>query len=140
LRRLIFVLSAALVLAAIVSAANPVGSVSSSSALTLRGARVAAEGIPNWPLLVGDEIATSDSVATVTFKDGSRAILSENTRARVEEVDGRPTVRLVSGGMEVQTRAGGESTFVRSTASVPSATPRRGPPPPPSRPNPTSRR
>jgi hypothetical protein len=140
LRRLLIVLSAALVLAAVVSAATPVGSVSSSGALTLRGARVPADGVPNWPLMVGDELVTSASVATVTLRDGSRAILSENTRARVEEVDGRPTVRLLTGSMEVQTRAGGESTFVRSTESVNAALVRRGPAPPPTAPRPTSRR
>lgn len=133
MRRPLFVLIAASVLAAIVSAAGPVGSVSSLSALTLRGARVPVEGVPNWPLMVGDELTAGASIATVTFKDGSRVILSENTRVRVEEVDGRPTVRLLSGSLEFQTRAGGPSTPAAGSG-------RRGPAPPPHAPRPASRR
>lgn len=137
MRRLLFVLAATFgVFAAVSYGAAPAGSVSSSSAFELSGVHVPVEGVSNWPVLVGDEVATVDSGATVHLKDGSRAVLSVRTRARVEEVDGRLTMRLLSGALEMVNRA--EQEFTSRPGARRPVTPR--PTPPPHAPRPTSRR
>ena len=77
--------------------APPVGKVSSSEPFDLRGARVTVAGVPSWPLMSGDEIATPNSAAEVTLKDGSRVVLVKGSKAKVEEKAGKLVVRLLEG-------------------------------------------
>jgi hypothetical protein len=75
-----------------------IATVTASGPFTLRGAAVNPEGVPSWPIMSGDEIAAQAVPVTVTFPDGSRIVLSPNSRARVQAgPDGRPTFQLLAG-------------------------------------------
>jgi len=92
-------------------AAAPVGAVSSSSAFDLRGSEVKVDGVPSWPVLAGDVIATKVAPATILFKDGSRVILESNSKARVESTGDGLSVRLLDGDMDVLTAPGSTLRF-----------------------------
>src|SRR5664280_1248806 len=66
---------AVLALALCAWAAIPVGRVSSSQPFEMNGAIVPVEGVPSWPLSVGDVIVTHSAPATVIFRGGSQVIL-----------------------------------------------------------------
>ena len=111
-----------LAMAGLVFGGSPVATVASSGTFDLHGAAVRTEGVPFWPVMAGDEIATHASSAFVRFQDGTSVALGENSRAKVETVDNIPVFRLVGGTMQVnaaQTSAvkfydGAQSLAVRS--------------------------
>jgi ferric-dicitrate binding protein FerR (iron transport regulator) len=82
-------------------AAAPVATVSSSSAFELRGAEVKVEGVPSWPVLQGDVIATKAAPAVIIFKDGSRVKLLVNSKARVDSTSKGLSFRLLEGVMQI---------------------------------------
>src|SRR5437868_1420887 len=84
-----------LILAA--AAAPPVATVSSSTPFQLRGATVPAGGVPSWPVLAGDTIATADGSAQITFRDGSRIVLEKSSRVVIERQNDGLRVRLSEG-------------------------------------------
>jgi hypothetical protein len=79
----------------------PVGTITSSGTFDLHGTAVRTEGIPFWPLMAGDEIATHAFSALVRFQDGSSVVLGENSRAKIETVNDVLTFRLTGGTMQV---------------------------------------
>lgn len=138
---------------AVVLAAGPEATVTSSEPFTLRGAVVPVAGVSAWPLLAGDELSSGASTASVKFKDGSTAILGQNSSARFEDRDGRQVFRLLSGTMDVKpaaatrvsffsqsqplaTRAGRVSTAAVRPAAGPPGPPGPPPGPPPGHPPP----
>lgn len=109
---------AMLVGAAIVMAATPVGSVTSSERFSLRGAVVPVEGVPNWVLLPGDDIAALSSPATINFRDGSRAVLLQGSSARIEETASGARLRLLTGSMTVRGSATPSMSFAANDSVV----------------------
>lgn len=107
-----------------VFAANTVGSVSSANTFVLRGVSTPADGVPNWPIAMGDEIQTMTSPATVTLSDGSRVVLGPNTKARIEGKATEPSFHLLSGAMEVRTSSSPSVHYVveNAPATVPAGT------------------
>ena len=93
---------------AVAAAAPPVAKVLSSGRFSLRGADVQTGGVPSWPVMSGDEIATSSSAATVQFADGSKVNITPNSRAKVEAGSNGLVFRLLSGG--------GDFTLTRNSA------------------------
>jgi len=87
-------------LAACMWAASPLGSVSSAQPFDLNGANVPVAGVPTWPVAAGDVIATHSAPATIKFCDGSRVVLAENSRARLEGKAGKSVFRLLQGSGE----------------------------------------
>lgn len=81
-------------------AAGPVGTVSSKDAFRLRGKTVPAAGVPSWPVMAGDELATEQGPATLQFKDGSRVVLGKSSKARLEEAEGSLILKLIDGSMK----------------------------------------
>jgi hypothetical protein len=79
----------------------PVATVTSSADFDLHGAVVRTGGIPSWPVMSGDEIATHASSALIRFQDGTSVALGENSRAKVETVDSVLVFRLSGGTMQV---------------------------------------
>jgi len=65
-------------------AATPVGVIRSSETFQLRGVPVSVAGVPSWPVVAGDDIATAGSSAVISFKDGSRVTLDKKTRAKID--------------------------------------------------------
>jgi len=100
----------------------PVATVTSSGTFDLHGAAVRTEGIPSWPVMAGDEIATHASSALIRFQDGTSVALGANSRAKVETVDNVLVFRLSGGTMQVTASQnstvkfyeGGQSVAVRS--------------------------
>jgi hypothetical protein len=95
---LLFSLAMAMLLGS-VYAAPPVATASSAEPFQLRGARVPTAGVPSWPLMAGDEIATENAAATITFRDGSRVTLARNSRAKLEQQGDNTLLRLLDGSM-----------------------------------------
>jgi hypothetical protein len=81
-------------------AATPVASVSTSQPFTLDGHSVSAKGIDSWPLVVGDEVATSTSPAKISFRDGSSIALAAQSNAKIAGTSAEPVFLLVSGSLD----------------------------------------
>lgn len=133
--------------------AAPVATVTSSETFDLDGAAVRTEGIPFWPLMAGDKIATHASSALVRFQDGTSVTLGPNARATVETVANGLEFRMSSGTMQVNAAPTSAVKFfdrsqpvtVRSGGNSRVSSPMREelavkPPPPPPPPNPVSGR
>lgn len=142
------------VLALTARAATPLASVSSAESFRLNGVRIPVEGVPSWPLVGGDDVATSGASAVILFPDRSRVTLDKNSRARLSSVNGRVELRLVEGQMSVnvatrsgpeiytpsgrvQTRFGSETAVTVKGVLKPVAA-KPPPPPPPPGPSPIS--
>lgn len=93
-------------------AAGPVGSVSSSAPFTLRGAPVKVAGVPEWPVLAGDEIVAGTAPAMITFRDGSRVQLNANSRAKVAVTGKQTVLRLTNGQLAYKLSSKSRSTDV----------------------------
>jgi hypothetical protein len=81
-------------------AATPVASVSTSQPFTLDGHSVSAKGVDSWPLVIGDEVATSTSPATISFRDGSSIALAAKSDAKISGTSAEPVFLLVSGSLD----------------------------------------
>jgi hypothetical protein len=91
-------ISLLVVLAMVVFGWQQVAMVSSTGGFTLRGATVSpGQGVPNWPVMAGDEIVAGTKPVTITFPDGSTVTLAAGSKAKVEMEGGQPVVRLESG-------------------------------------------
>ncbi len=78
-----------------------VATASAPSSFTLRGTTVTPEqGVPSWPVLAGDTIASGTSPVTSTFSDGSTISLSPKGQATLGFSGTTPTFRLVKGTMQ----------------------------------------
>jgi hypothetical protein len=99
--RIVVPIALLLALAGFAFGGAPVATVSSSGSFDLHGSTVKTEGIPYWPVVAGDEIATHGSSAIIRFHDGTSVSLGENSRARVETIDNVLVFRLSGGTMQV---------------------------------------
>ncbi|HEY2594653.1 MAG TPA: hypothetical protein VGK33_12210, partial [Chloroflexota bacterium] len=74
------------------------GTVTSTSPFELRNANInPASGVPNWPVVSGDEFRAGNTPLTLTLSDGSTVILAPHTTGTLIDVSNVPMVRLVSG-------------------------------------------
>lgn len=76
-----------------------IATVTSSGPFELRAAAVDPKGVPSWPVLSGDNIATLSHSATVKFRDGSRVVLAAKSRARIEQGNQGPVFCLFDGAV-----------------------------------------
>jgi len=82
----------------VVFAQTQVGTVTSSAPFTLRGNGVTpGGGVPNWPLMAGDNFASGSAIVTVEFKDCGTIQLAPNSKGKVEFENGKPVFRLTDG-------------------------------------------
>jgi hypothetical protein len=107
-----------LALAGLAFGGASVATVASAGTFDLHGAAVRTEGIPFWPVMAGDEIATHASSALVRFQDGTSVALGENSRAKVETVDNILVFRLFGGTMQVTAAQTSAIRFYDGTRSV----------------------
>jgi len=107
-----------LALAGLAFGSAPVATVASAGTFDLHGAAVRTEGVPFWPVMAGDEIATHASSALIRFQDGTSVALGENSRAKVETVDNILVFRLVGGTMQVTAAQTPAVRFYDGTQSV----------------------
>ncbi len=104
--RFVFLLSIALSVTVSAFGGSPIAAVTSPEPFELSGVTVPVRGVPSWPLVDGDEIATKDSEAVILFEDRSRVVLDKNTRAKLERKGNRTTVRLLTGGLKYSLATG----------------------------------
>jgi hypothetical protein len=90
-----------LALAGLAFGSGPVATVTSPGTFNLHGSTVRTEGIPSWPVMADDEIATFGFPALIRLQDGTSVALGENSRAKVETVDNVLVFRLLGGTMHV---------------------------------------
>ena len=83
----------------LVCAATPVAKVTSSKSFRIGGVPVPVAGVPNWPLVDGDEVAMAKGPGEVVFQDGTRLYVLPETRFTVTVEDKRAAVQLSEGGM-----------------------------------------
>jgi FecR protein len=99
-------------------ATETVGSITSSGTFSLRGVQVKTEGIPSWPMVVGDELTTDASVASIRFGDGSLVTLAKRSKAQVTKANGKITLRLVNGSMEFKLSRGSGLLLLNNVTPV----------------------
>jgi len=80
-------------------AASSVGTVTSAEPFLLSGTRVPVAGIPNWPVLEGDEVVMARSPGLMIFRDGTQVYLLPNSRIKISAAGERTLVRLEEGGL-----------------------------------------
>jgi hypothetical protein len=82
-------------------AAQPIASITSASSFELRGHTVNVDGVPTWPIAPGDDVATGADSATVQLRDGSRVVLLQGSRLRVDFKDNTVQLLLLSGSLRM---------------------------------------
>ena len=103
----ITILTAALTAFACASFASaPIANLSSPQGFYLDGHPVAAAGVSSWPLVLGDEVTTSGSTATMLFQDGSRVKLAPQSRVKISGTTAKPQVLLVAGSLDYRLTPG----------------------------------
>ncbi len=80
-------------------AAGPAGTISSKDTFRLRGKTVPVEGVPSWPFMAGDELATDQGPATLQFRDGSRVVIGKSSKVKLAEAEGSLILKLIDGSM-----------------------------------------
>ena len=93
-------------------AADPVGRITSSGPLTLDGKAVPVTAASSLPLVAGDEIATSDSTATIFFADKSRAMIAPNSRVKLEPNGSSVALRVLSGSVDLNRATSSQVTVI----------------------------
>src|SRR5207253_403934 len=76
--------SLGLFVAAILSGADPVGSVSSMGPVDVSGTTLSASTVTSWPLVSGDEVTTKASGAVIFLTGKGRVTMQGNSRVRIE--------------------------------------------------------
>lgn len=98
MRRIAISLAALLLLlAAFLVAQQQVATVTSTGTFVLRGAKVTPSGVPSWPVMEGDEIASGSEPVTFIFPDGSKIVLAPHSKCRIEMDGQTPVFRLTEG-------------------------------------------
>jgi hypothetical protein len=87
------------VLCSVGLAERPVATITSSEAFELSGVRVPVAGVPQWPLVSGDEVVTGSAPALVSFADGSRVTMNARSRVKLQASGKETVLRLLKGDM-----------------------------------------
>jgi hypothetical protein len=69
-------------------------------------------------MVIGDEITTESTAASIRFVDGSRVILAQKSKAAVTKKDGIITLRLVNGAMEYKRTTGSKLILLNNNTPV----------------------
>lgn len=91
------------------SAGDPVATLTSGGSFKVKGVKIAAIGVPDWPIMAGDAISTLDSNAVIKFTDGSRVTISRQTKAIIEKTQAGIRVRLQKGSMSFRLAKDGKT-------------------------------
>ncbi len=96
---------------ALALAAGPIASVGTSDTLSLNGVSIAPAGVPSWPLVAGDTLATSGAPAVILFQDKTRLTLEKNSRVKLDREGGHLLVRLLEGALAYRLTPGSQLRF-----------------------------
>ena len=98
-------------------AASLVGKMTASGSVQLNGVQLPVEGVPSWPLVLGDEIATTSRPATIMLNDGSRVYVEKNSRVALKKgLAEKIQVLLMAGGLRYFLRESGPNSPVTIVA------------------------
>jgi hypothetical protein len=122
-------LLAILMAANLAAANNPIATVTAGRSVFVNGVDVSTQGIPTWPLVAGDEVATTTEQAIVTLDDGSHFALEKNSKVKIERcggivvevLQGTTTYRFASGSKAqlcVLSRPVRPATLVEGTVTI----------------------
>lgn len=78
-------------------AGPPVGKVTSAEPFRISGTTVPVAGVPNWPLVDGDEVALSKAYGELLLADGTRLLVWPDSKFAVTVHGSRTLVRLEQG-------------------------------------------
>lgn len=78
------------------NASQPVASVSGSGPFSINGASLAA-GIPSWPVMAGDQIASGSTPVEITLPDGTQLDLSPQSKVTIKIQNGIVEVIVIAG-------------------------------------------
>lgn len=109
MKRTLLLLSLSVAMAMGALAGDPVATLTSGGTFTVKGVKIAAVGVPDWPLVAGDVISTLDSNAVIKFTDGSRVTISRQTKAIIEKTEAGVRVRLRKGSMSFRLAKDGKT-------------------------------
>ncbi len=88
------------IVAAVVWAAEPVGTITSAEPFEIGGARAPVAGAPNWPLVAGDTVVMGKAPGLIRLADGTRLFVLPRSRIEITGGEGEaPAVELRSGGV-----------------------------------------
>jgi hypothetical protein len=79
------------------SSSTPIASVSGSGPFSINGAFL-ANGVPSWPIMCGDQIATDSAGALITLSDGTQLDLDPKSKVTITVQDGMIKIIVNSGG------------------------------------------
>ena len=102
----------------LLSAAEPIATISSTGTFMLRGVTVNSAGVSRWPIMAGDSFESGSSTAVVQFKDGSKVSMSENSKGLIVATGDQISFRLVSGSMQVAPASGTRIVFNQNQSSA----------------------
>lgn len=111
----------ALLMASLCCGQSVVASAIASGPFILGGLRIPTEGVPSWPVLAGDRIASGVSLVTITTTDGSRINVDRNSVVTVERTPAGVSVRVEQGTATYNLTRGGVTEVVLTRASTPPA-------------------
>lgn len=100
------------------NAGTPIANVSSSQPVVLDGKPLSVAGVSTWPVLLGDDIATSTAPATMSFQDGSKIKLAPSSHAKLSGSAAHPKLTLLAGSLDYKLAAGSDLSL--STDNPPS--------------------
>jgi hypothetical protein len=115
----------ALVISVLV-AANPIATVVSGEGLKVRGTPIPPTAVSSWPVVSGDELASSASPAVVMFKDQSRLTLNASSRVKIEQHNDYTCIYLLEGSLNLSAVSGAKIAVCGRGKSFVAQTPFEG--------------
>jgi hypothetical protein len=96
------------VLVSSVLAGTPLGTIASSGPVQLSGSRISPSAVSSWPLVSGDEIVTTTSLALIRLQDRSTIALNKNSRAKLMNIGGTTRLQLSQGSASYKLTSGSQ--------------------------------
>src|SRR5437870_2085778 len=87
-------------------AETPVATISSSAPFEVRGVRIPVAGVPSWPLVQGDVVATTTAPAVVSFPDLSQATVEKGSRIELKRSGNHTALKLLGGSLSFRAATG----------------------------------
>jgi hypothetical protein len=82
------------------NSSNVVATASSPQPFTLDGHPVTSNGVASWPLVAGDQIATSDTPVLITLSDGTELLVKANSKIKITVIDHKIQVVVLGGSID----------------------------------------
>jgi hypothetical protein len=91
-----------------VLAGTPLGTIASLGPVKLSGSQISPSAVSSWPVVSGDEIVTTTSLALIRLQDRSTITLNRNSQAKLVNVGGRTRLQLSQGSASYKLSSGSQ--------------------------------